>query len=121
MTTCWTPTRTALSLALGAVFAFAPALAAAQAAPPSTAAVKPAGAVMLPGDDFYAWANGDWMQKTEIPADRGSWGATTALADESNARIVKLIEEAAAGKSASAEARKVASFYKAYMRPSANT
>ena len=119
MNTSWTPIKTAVALALcGAAFAFAPAHAAGQAAT-TAAPVKPAGAVMLPGDDFYAYANGEWMAKTEIPADRGSWGAMAALADETNARIVKLIEEASSNKSANADARKVADFYNAYMNETA--
>ena len=28
-----------------------------------------------PGDDFYAYANGNWDKTTEIPADRSSIGA----------------------------------------------
>src|SRR3546814_8427977 len=28
-----------------------------------------------PGDDFYAYANGNWQKTTEIPADRSSTGA----------------------------------------------
>ena len=28
-----------------------------------------------PGDDFFAYANGSWIKKTEIPADRSSIGA----------------------------------------------
>ena len=28
-----------------------------------------------PGDDFYAYANGNWDRTTEIPADRSSIGA----------------------------------------------
>jgi predicted metalloendopeptidase len=115
MNTSWTPIKTAVALALCGAFAFAPAHAAAQGAAASTAPSRPAGAVVLPGDDFYAYANGEWMQKTEIPADRGAWGSMYALAEETNARIVKLIEEAAANKSATAEARKVADFYQAYM------
>jgi len=115
MNTSWTPIKTAVALALcGAAFAFAPAHAAGQAAT-TAAPAKQAGAVMLPGDDFYGYANGEWMAKTEIPADRGSWGAMAALADETNARIVKLIEEASTNKSAGADARKVADFYNAYM------
>src|SRR3546814_12031386 len=27
-----------------------------------------------PGDDFYAYANGNWQRTTEIPADRSSTG-----------------------------------------------
>jgi predicted metalloendopeptidase len=124
MKTSWTPIKTAVTLALcGAAFAFAPAFAspeaAEQGAAASTAPAKPAGATMLPGDDFYAWANGEWMAKTEIPADRGSWGSMAVLAEDSNARIVKLIEEAAANKNAKGEARKVADFYTAYMNEAA--
>jgi putative endopeptidase len=37
---------------------------------------------VLPGDDFFAYANGDWLAKTEIPADRGSWSAMGALAED---------------------------------------
>ncbi len=119
MNTCWTPIKTAVTLALcSAAFAFVPAQAAGQGAATSAPA-KPAATTMLPGDDFYAWANGEWMAKTEIPADRGSWGSMAALADESNGRIVKLIEEAAANKAARGEARKVADFYTAYMNEAA--
>ncbi len=118
MNTSWTPIKTAVALALcGAAFAFAPAHAAGQAAAATPA--RTVGATVLPGDDFYTWANGEWMAKTEIPADRGAWGAMYALADDTNARIVKLIEEASTNKSANAEARKVADFYKAYMNEAA--
>ena len=29
---------------------------------------------VAPGDDFFAYANGAWARRTEIPADRGSYG-----------------------------------------------
>lgn len=120
MNTSWTPIKTAVALALcGAAFAFAPAHAAGQDASTTKAPARPVGAIVLPGDDFYAYANGEWMARTEIPADRGSWGAMYALAEETNARIVKLVEEAGSNKAASAEARKVADFYKAYMNEAA--
>ena len=118
MKTSWTPIKTAVALALCGACGFAPAHAAGQDTAPGAVA-KPAGAVVLPGDDFYAYANGEWMARTEIPADRGSWGAMYALAEDTNARIVKLIEEAAANKGASPEARKVADFYTAWMNEAA--
>ncbi|MDQ1835307.1 M13 family metallopeptidase [Massilia scottii] len=113
MKTNWTPIKTALSLALcGASLAFAPAHGAGQDAAP---AAKASTAPVLPGDDFFAYANGDWLAKTEIPADRSSWGAFAAMAETSNARIVKLIDEVAADKKAKGEARKVADFYSTFM------
>ena len=72
-------------------------------------------AAVRPGDDFFNYANGEWLAKTEIPADRSSWGAFAAIAEDTNARIVKLIEAQAADKKAKGEARKVADFYSAFM------
>jgi len=118
MKTSWTLNKTAITLALCGAFAMAPSYAAEQSAA-AVAPAKPTGAVMLPGDDFYAYANGEWMARTEIPADRGSWGSMAVLAEDTNARIVKLIEDAAASKSASPEARKVADFYSAWMNEAA--
>jgi endothelin-converting enzyme/putative endopeptidase len=118
MKTSWTPIKTAITLALcGASFALAPAHAAdKQPAPP---AAKPANMAMLPGDDFFKWANGDWLAKTEIPADKSSWGAMGQLAEETNQRIVKLIEALPNEKGISPEARKVSDYYSAYMNEGA--
>ncbi|MFC4931905.1 M13 family metallopeptidase [Massilia sp. GCM10023247] len=76
---------------------------------------KPAAMTVLPGDDFFGYANGEWLARTEIPADRGSWSAMGALAEETNTRIAKMIEELGAARDTSGEARKVADFYAAYM------
>ena len=35
-----------------------------------------------PGDDFYKFANGAWLEKTEIPADRSTWGPSEAMTEE---------------------------------------
>lgn len=69
----------------------------------------------LPGDDFYNYVNGEWIARTEIPADRAAWGATSVMSDETNARILRLIEAVPADPKASAESRKVAAFYNSYM------
>ncbi|NHZ41159.1 M13 family metallopeptidase [Massilia aquatica] len=108
MTTNWTPLKTALKLALcGAAAVFAPAYGAGQSAP--------APAAPLPGADFYYYANADWLNRTEVPAGRGSWSLAESIGAEVDARIVRLIGEVAASKKASGEARKVADFYGAYM------
>lgn len=51
---------------------------------------------VTPGDDFYRFVNGKWMERTEIPADRASWGGFAILRDLSDQRTRQLIEEAAA-------------------------
>lgn len=105
------PAKTALALALCATFAFAPAYAQA----PAEARAPAAAMAVLPGNDFFAYANADWLAKTEIPADKSAWGAGAALAEETNERIRKMIEALAADKNTGGEARMVADYYSAFM------
>ncbi len=69
-----------------------------------------------PGDDFYQYANGAWIKRTEIPADRRGVGVFSTLDDLSNQRTRELIEEAAKAKaSASSNNGKIAALYNSYM------
>jgi putative endopeptidase len=69
-----------------------------------------------PGDDFYQYANGDWIKRTEIPPDRGRIGVFTSLSELSDKRPAALIEEMAkAGAPAGSGARKIADLYNSYM------
>jgi predicted metalloendopeptidase len=115
MKTRWTLTKTAVVLALCGSGVAAAQETQIKAPIEKPAAAKSANMTVLPGDDFFTWANGDWLAKTEIPADRGSWSAMGALAEDTNTRIAKLIEKLGADKKTSGEARKVADFYAAYM------
>ena len=112
-----TPIKRAMALALcGASLAIAPAFAAGQAAStPASVVVSPQATQVLPGDDFFTYANGDWLARTEIPADRSSWGAFAVMAETTNERIRKLIEAQAADKASKGEPRKVADYYMAFM------
>ena len=47
-----------------------------------------------PGDDFYAFANGEWARSTAIPADKASYGAFDVLADLSRERTHTILEQA---------------------------
>ncbi|PAL23687.1 M13 family metallopeptidase [Sphingopyxis sp. GW247-27LB] len=49
---------------------------------------------VLPGDDFYAYANGTWAKNTAIPADKSNYGMFTALADLSQKRTQEILEAA---------------------------
>lgn len=69
-----------------------------------------------PGDDFYHYANGDWIKHAEIPADRSYIGVWDTLSDLSRKRTAGLIEEAAkANAAAGSNARKIADLYNSYM------
>jgi putative endopeptidase len=69
-----------------------------------------------PGDDFYRYANGEWLKRTEIPPDRVEVDVWTKLGDQSNQRTADLIAEIAkSNPPAGSATRKVADLYNSYM------
>ncbi|WP_158823095.1 M13 family metallopeptidase [Granulicella sp. S156] len=69
-----------------------------------------------PGDNFYHYANGAWIAKTEIPADRTSLSGFSLLADVVNKRVAGIVDEAAkSNATAGTEKRKIADLYASYM------
>jgi len=71
---------------------------------------------MNPGDDFYAYVNGKWLDTFEIPSDRTRYGSFTLLAEKSEQRVRKIIDELAAAKPDPATLEgKVAGIYNAYL------
>jgi putative endopeptidase len=69
-----------------------------------------------PGDNFYEFANGDWIRRTEIPPDRGVVNLFSLLADLSNKRTSELIEAATRSNApAGSNSRKIADLYNSYM------
>src|SRR5215472_12289325 len=68
-----------------------------------------------PGNDFYAYANGTWLEKTEIPPDRATWGTGAMVAEVTNKRVADLVQDAAAHATSGPDARKVGDFYASYM------
>src|ERR1700748_2347529 len=69
-----------------------------------------------PGDDFFAYASGNWYDHFEIPPDRTSYGAFNELDDLSKQRVREIIEQAAASHpAAGTAAQKIGDYYAAYM------
>jgi putative endopeptidase len=69
-----------------------------------------------PGENFYLYANGEWIKKTEIPADRATIGVFAKLDAISSKRTADLIAEAAkANAPAGSSTRKIADLYNSYM------
>ena len=71
---------------------------------------------IAPGDNFYAYANGKWLDSFVIPSDRTRYGAFTLLAEKSEQRVLNIIQELAEAEPDPATLEgKVASVYNAYM------
>ncbi|HWW20337.1 MAG TPA: M13-type metalloendopeptidase [Steroidobacteraceae bacterium] len=71
---------------------------------------------VVPGSDFFGYANGAWLKNAQIPADLPSYGASEKLIELNEHRVVDLIRVAASKPSdASVETRQVADYYAAFM------
>jgi predicted metalloendopeptidase len=77
-----------------------------------TAAVDP---TVRPGDAFYQYVNGAWLKATEIPADRSSMSDSALLSEQADERTREIIQQTAQDKNATADAKKIADFYNAFM------
>ena len=112
------PYRLAL---LAALLPLAATRSAAQSAPPATAtlpALDTAGfdRSVAPGDRFFEYANGGWIARTEIPADRSSYGTGAILAELTDRRVAELIQQAGGTDArAGSERRMVGDFYGSFM------
>ena len=69
-----------------------------------------------PGDDFFMYVNGKWINETEIPADKASYGGFGILRDEAEEDVKAIIEASATGDFAKGtDEQKVGDLYKSYM------
>ncbi len=69
-----------------------------------------------PGDNFFQYVNGTWLDNTEIPADKSNYGSFNILADLSSERVRGIIEAASATSAPEgSEEQKIGDFYAAYM------
>ena len=69
-----------------------------------------------PGDDFFAYANGNWAKTTEIPADRSNIGAFYVAQLETEKRNRELVDAIVKGApGADSNNSRIAAFYRAYV------
>ena len=45
-----------------------------------------------PGDDFYQFANGGWLTRTELPGDQASFGVSDEVSDRVDAQLAGVVE-----------------------------
>jgi putative endopeptidase len=71
---------------------------------------------VAPGDSFFRYVNGTWLAKTEIPADRSSYGMFTKLSEVAAQRTRELIEQAASTQAPEgSEVRKLGDIFASFM------
>ena len=90
------------------------------APPPAAEGIDPAivDRAARPCDDFYQFACGGWIARTEIPDDQSRWVRSfNVMREENKARLRGLLDEAAAGKvdPRDRDGQKVADLYAACM------
>jgi len=68
-----------------------------------------------PGKSFFEYANGTYMQKLTIPADRSTFGAFNVLDELSKDRLRAVVERAAGEATATGDAAKVGALYRSFM------
>lgn len=67
-----------------------------------------------PGDDFFRFVNGTWLEETEIPGDRSRYGAFNFLADDAEKHVREIIEEAAAKDNPTADEKRIGDLFAAF-------
>ncbi len=73
-----------------------------------------------PQDDLYMSMNGAWIKKTEIPADKSSWGSFNILRQQSDEHVKAIIEGLAAKPQAAGTINaKIGDFYSSYVNTAA--
>lgn len=70
-----------------------------------------------PGDDFFRYANGRWVDQTVIPADKPAYSLRYAMSDLTEQRLHEMMEQngASAGHEPATLEGKVGAFYQSFM------
>ena len=70
-----------------------------------------------PGDNFFRYVNGHWLDTTEIPADRSSYSLRYTMTERTEQRLHDMMDRASAhaGHTPATTEGKVGAFYKSFM------
>ncbi|MEM9013516.1 MAG: M13 family metallopeptidase N-terminal domain-containing protein, partial [Pseudomonadota bacterium] len=71
---------------------------------------------VLPGDDFYRYVNGKWLDTFEIPDEFSNYGSFTVLFERSEEQVREIIEQAADGSNAPGSVeQKIGDFFASFL------
>ena len=81
--------------------------------PPAKKFIDPANmdVSIKPGDNFYRYANGNWIKNNPVPPSKVRWGSFDNLFEETRKRLQTLLETAAAKASTDPASQKIGDFF----------
>jgi predicted metalloendopeptidase len=68
-----------------------------------------------PGDDFYRYADGHWLDTHQIPADRTRWSSFDELDERSQQQVLSIVQALPADAPEGSDAQKVGDYYRAFI------
>ncbi|MCH8486724.1 MAG: M13 family peptidase [Candidatus Cyclonatronum sp.] len=69
-----------------------------------------------PGDDFYQFVNGLWLEQTQIPGDRARWGSFDELREIADGHVLEIIRAAAeANAPHGSDQQKIGDMFRSFM------
>ncbi|MDQ6609334.1 MAG: M13 family metallopeptidase [Bacteroidota bacterium] len=68
-----------------------------------------------PGDNFYLYANGNWIKKNPVPASKTRWGSFDMLREESSQRLQTLLQDAEKNTNKDRATQMIGDFYRSGM------
>jgi len=71
---------------------------------------------VAPQQDFFRFVNGNWLESTEIPADKARWGSFDELRENAEKQVLAIVQQLAEREHAKgSDEQKIADLYKSYL------
>ncbi|WP_241972297.1 M13 family metallopeptidase [Aliidiomarina soli] len=69
-----------------------------------------------PQDNFFRYINGQWLERTEIPADRARWGSFDELRERAEQQVLTIVKEfAEQDAEEGSDAQKIGDLYRSFL------
>lgn len=71
---------------------------------------------VAPQQDFFRYVNGQWLENTDIPADKSRWGSFDELRENAEKQVLEIVQQlAATTHTKGSDAQKIADLYLSFL------